>query len=237
MRLLYIFPHPDDESFGPAGAMRRQTLDGHEVHLLTLTRGGATQVRHELDLSIDAMGEVRLHELEAATAVLGLAGLHVTDLPDSGLKEMDPRAIEAVIRTEIEALQPAIVVSYPVHGISGFHDHLVCHAVVKRVFLEMKDQGADYLKRLAFFTLAESAAEQLPASKFNLKTSPPDLIDCVVDAGEAGQAAFFRALDCYATYRETIRRSNVRNIVTRKISFEIFQEAHEPPLTDLTDGI
>ena len=46
-----------------------------------------------------------------------------------------------------------MLVSYPVHGISGFHDHLVMHAVAKRVYLDLKDQGATYLKRLAFFTV------------------------------------------------------------------------------------
>ena len=46
MRILYIYPHPDDESFGPAGVMAKQRREGHEVHLLTLTRGGATRQRH-----------------------------------------------------------------------------------------------------------------------------------------------------------------------------------------------
>ncbi len=36
MRILYIFPHPDDESFGPARAMAAQRRQGHDVYLLTL---------------------------------------------------------------------------------------------------------------------------------------------------------------------------------------------------------
>ena len=45
MTILYVYPHPDDESFGPAGVMHKQRRDGHAVHLLTLTRGGATKQR------------------------------------------------------------------------------------------------------------------------------------------------------------------------------------------------
>ena len=45
MTLLYVFPHPDDESFGPGPALARQVREGHAVHLLTLTKGGATKVR------------------------------------------------------------------------------------------------------------------------------------------------------------------------------------------------
>ncbi|MFC1733666.1 PIG-L deacetylase family protein, partial [candidate division KSB1 bacterium] len=38
MTFLYIYPHPDDESFGSAHAMSKQLRQGHEVYLLTLTR-------------------------------------------------------------------------------------------------------------------------------------------------------------------------------------------------------
>ena len=47
MRILYIFPHPDDESFGPAPVIKAQVDQGHEVFLLTLTRGGAAEIHRE----------------------------------------------------------------------------------------------------------------------------------------------------------------------------------------------
>jgi len=148
MKILYIFPHPDDESFGPARAMSKQKRQGHEVYLLTLTRGGATRQRFKYGYSIEEMGEVRYREMLEVGKVLDLGGLTILDLPDSGLKEMDPRKIEKAISEEIERIQPQVVVTYAVHGISGFHDHLVSHAVVKRVFVQMKEK-APWLKRLA----------------------------------------------------------------------------------------
>lgn len=237
MRILYILPHPDDESFGPAAAIHTEVLGGHEVHLLTLTKGGATKVRFKMGLSIEKMGDIREKELENAANELGITELTVLDLPDSGFKEMDPREIEAVVQQHIEKVQPQILVTYPVHGVSGFHDHLVCHAVVKRVFLEMKENGADYLKRLAFLALTEDVVPEISKSRFNLNASPPELIDCVVNVSEESHAAFHRALDCYVTYQETIDQSNVRNMVTRKVAFEIFQERFDPPLNSLTEQI
>ena len=159
MRILYIFPHPDDESFVPARAMSAQVRAGHEVALLTLTKGGATKERHRLGYTVEQMGVVRYREMLEVAKVLGLSDLTVLDLPDSGLKELDPRRIETVVAEHIKRIRPDIVVSYPVHGISGFHDHLVAHAVVKRVYVQLRDRGADYLKRLAFFTLTEDQAE------------------------------------------------------------------------------
>jgi LmbE family N-acetylglucosaminyl deacetylase len=130
MNILYIYPHPDDESFGPAAVMAKHRRLGHDVHLLTLTKGGATKVRHDLGLSIAEMGEVRHKEMLDVEKTLGLSGMRVLDLPDSGLKEMDPRIIEKIVAEEIMRVRPNVLVSYPVHGISGFHDHLVAHAVV-----------------------------------------------------------------------------------------------------------
>src|SRR5215218_1818842 len=106
MRILYIFPHPDDESFGPAPVMRQQADKDHEVFLLTLTRGGATKVRHKLGLSVEQMGEIRYREMLQVEKVLRLAGMTVLDLPDSGLQEMDPREIEKIVAVHIEQIQP-----------------------------------------------------------------------------------------------------------------------------------
>lgn len=140
MTLLYVFPHPDDESFGPAPAIARQRRQGHNVCLLTLTRGGATKERHRYGYTVEQMGEVRHREMQAVAEVLDLTDLTVCDLPDSGLKHMDPRKIENVIRHHLATIQPDVLITYPVHGISGFHDHLVSHAVVKRLFCELRDE-------------------------------------------------------------------------------------------------
>ena len=181
MKILYIFPHPDDESFGPAHAMSKQRREGHEVYLLTLTKGGATKQRFKYNYSIEEMGEVRRKEMLDVAKVLDLSELKVLDLPDSGLKEMDPREIENVIRKEIERLKPDVIVTYAVHGISGFHDHLVSHAVVKRLFVEMKEE-VTFLKRLAFFTVTEEEAAK--QKHFKISGSKDDEIDVIYEVDD-----------------------------------------------------
>ncbi|MCI0444967.1 PIG-L family deacetylase [bacterium] len=237
MRILYIFPHPDDESFGPAPVIKAQVDQGHEVFLLTLTRGGATKVRHKLELSVSQMGEIRYQEMLKVQKVLQLKGMTVLDLPDDGLKELDPREIEKVAGEHIEKIQPQIIVTYPVHGVSGFHDHLVTHAVVKRVYLELRDQGESYLKRLAFITIPNKVTEPVQAGNFVMKQSDPSLIDCEVALDSEAQDVLKAALSCYETYREIVEKSGVIQRVGDKVYFEIFGEDHKPPLSDLTAGI
>lgn len=238
MKLLYIFPHPDDESFGPAGAMDVQLKQGHEVHLLTLTKGGATKQRFKLGLSIEEMGEVRYQEMLDVEETLGLSSMTVLDLPDSGLKYLDPRKIEEIVADHMAKIQPDIIVTYPVHGISGFHDHLVTHAVVKRVYLEMKDQGHTFLKRLAFFTIKDSGDPQFKKGDvFRVKQSSAEEIDCTVKLQDDNIQALKNALACYKTYQEVIKNARVIEEIGDTIYFEIFGERHHPPLHDLTLGL
>jgi len=233
MRILYVFPHPDDESFGPALAISKQRREGREVHLLTLTKGGATKQRRKYGYSVEEMGEVRHKEMLNVAKVLDLSGMKVLDMPDSGLKEMDPRDIERVVTAEIERLKPAVVVTYAAHGISGFHDHLIAHAVVKRAFCELRDK-APYLKRLAFFTITEEEAERAP---FHLNASKPEEIDCVIEVDEIDVRNCNKALDCYMTYQDTVDKMGVRDFLKDGVVFEIFQERHEPPLADLFENL
>jgi len=232
MRILYIFPHPDDESFGPARAISAQVRTGHQVSLLTLTRGGATKQRHRLGYSIEEMGAARFEEMQHVAEVLSLADLTVLDLPDSGLKSLDPRVIEEVVADHIERVRPDMLVTYPVHGISGFHDHLVTHAIVKRVFVSLLDLGASYLKRLAFFTLTEEQAGT-GSGAHRLSGSTDAEIDCLMTVDDEDMDAFRRALDCYITYREMIEKTGIRESIDRTVAFEFFGESFDPPVDDL----
>src|SRR4029450_12301543 len=90
MRILYIFPHPDDEAFGPSRAMAAQGRQGHDVYLLTLTRGEATKVRHKFGWSLEQMGEARYRELLAVRDTLDLSDVRVLNLRDGGLKKVGP---------------------------------------------------------------------------------------------------------------------------------------------------
>lgn len=233
MRLLYVFPHPDDESFGPALAISAQRRAGHEVYLLTLTRGGATRQRHRLGLSIDEMGALRFEEMKKVERVLDLNGMDVLDYPDGKLKEINPRELELVIKGHIASVRPEIVVTYPVHGISGFHDHLVTHAVVKGSFCDLRESEA-WLRRLAFFTLAPSP---VPDPLFPLHTSSEEEIDCAVDVDDTDVETAAKALALYESYQETIAQADPLGRTGKTVFFEIFGERHDPHLRELTAGL
>lgn len=232
--LLYIFPHPDDESFGPAPAIARQVEAGHDVHLLTLTRGEATTQRLRYGYSREEMGAIRYREMQRVAQALRLTSLTVLDLPDLGLAEMCPCALEEQVRARIEQVRPDVVVTYPVHGISGHPDHLVTHAVVKRVYCRLRQEEAEYARRLAFFTLSPASEDRRPG---HLRHSRERDIDAVVTFGAEHRARAEEALACYETYQEVVQAHDPLQVVADGVHFELFQEHHDPRLTDLLDAL
>ena len=235
MKALYIFPHPDDESFGPAAGISRQVRAGHSVSLLTLTRGGATKQRHKFGYTVEEMGAVRFREMQAVAGVLGLNPMIVLDFPDSGLKELDPREMERTIERHILDIEPDVIVTYPVHGISGFHDHLVTHAVVKRLFLSLRERDGYRPRRLAFFTIGERTAAAI--EHFKLNYSAIDDIDCIVPVEAEDTERMRRALECYETYRDVIEATGIGDSIGDEVYYELFQERFEPKLTGLFDQL
>jgi hypothetical protein len=99
--------------------------------------------------------------------------------------------------------------------------------VVKRAYVELRER-ASYLKRRA-----EEAAEA--SELFHLTGSKAADIDVVMTVDEVDAERQRQALDCYVTYRETIEKAGARRSIPREAVFEIYQEAHDPPLDDLLD--
>jgi hypothetical protein len=112
---------------------------------------------------------------------------------------------------------------------------LVAHAVVKRAYVELRER-APYLKRLAFWTIpAEVAAGA--SELFHLTGSKAEDIDVVMTVDEMDVEKQRQALDCYITYQQTIEAAGARRNIPREAVFEIYQEAYDPPLEGLFDGL
>jgi hypothetical protein len=112
----------------------------------------------------------------------------------------------------------------------------MCHreAVVKRAYVELRER-VDYLKRLAFYTITEEEAAR--SEWVDLTGSKAEDIDVLTTVDEVDVEAMRRALDCYLTYAEAIEASGIKRNIPREAVFELYQEAHDPPLESLLDGL
>ena len=101
--------------------------------------------------------------------------------------------------------------------------------------MELRER-VDSLKRLVFWTIrAEEAAEA--SELFHLTGSKAEDIDVVMKVDEVDVEKQQQALDCYVTYRETIEKAGARRNIPREAVFEIYQEAHDPPLPKLCERL
>jgi N-acetylglucosamine malate deacetylase 2 len=48
---------------------------------------------------------------------------------------------------------------------------------------------------------------------------------------------FRKALDCYETYQQVIEESNVKELATSNVAFEIFGESFDKKLAFLAEGL
>jgi LmbE family N-acetylglucosaminyl deacetylase len=232
---LYVFPHPDDECFGPVPGLVQQRRNGHEVHLLTLTRGEATSQRERLGYSKAEMAEVRYEEMQAVADVLDLSSLTVLEYPDGRLGELNPLVLEEEVGEHLHDTEPDVVITYPVHGISGHPDHLVTHAVVKRVACALRRDGAAMPRRLAFYTLPPAPEDADRPS--HLHHSPPELIDCTLPVNEHDLETGREALYRYETYHSVIEKHRPLESIRDHLSYELFGESHDPSLSSLLEAL
>lgn len=139
--ILFVFAHPDDESFGNAGTMLLANAMGLRTGLVCATRGEAGEISDETRAHPQILGAVREHELRRAMALAHLDELRVLPYRDSGMagtpENNDPRALTNANRDEVTAfivaairdLRPEAVVTFGADGIYGHPDHVFIGSV------------------------------------------------------------------------------------------------------------
>ena len=128
-RLLAVLAHPDDESLGVGGTLAKYAADGVDVFLITATRGEAGQFRghrrgHAQHPGPEALGTIRLAELRAAAAALGVSEVSLLDYEDQHLDRANAREAVRRIAARLRTVRPQVVVTFGPDGAYGHPDHI-----------------------------------------------------------------------------------------------------------------
>ncbi len=123
MRILAIFAHPDDESYGPAGTLAKYALNGHQVSLVTLTQGEAGSLGEAKKMGPKKLAQTRVQELTCAVKELHIQDFSVFNLPDKGLERIPAEEGIYLVMQEIRRVNPEVVITFHQEGISGHPDH------------------------------------------------------------------------------------------------------------------
>ncbi|MVP00523.1 PIG-L deacetylase family protein [Paenibacillus lutrae] len=128
--LLFIFAHPDDESFACGGTMAKYADQGHAVHLVCATSGCKGKTGGYTFTCREEVARFRESELQLAAGVLGLQEVCFCRYPDGGLAEVDEDELASHIADLILKLQPQLIVTFPPDGVTGHPDHIAVSKAV-----------------------------------------------------------------------------------------------------------
>jgi LmbE family N-acetylglucosaminyl deacetylase len=127
LKLMAVFAHPDDEAFGTGGTLTRYAAEGHDVYLVTATRGEAGQIV-EPDLATSAnLPYVREQELRCACQIYGVNPPRFLDYQDGQLPIVNQgQAVGRLVRL-IRDLKPQVLITFGPDGIYGHYDHIAVY--------------------------------------------------------------------------------------------------------------
>lgn len=126
-RLMTIFAHPDDESFGVAGTMARATRTGHPVAVVCATRGEEGKIADPSLATPENLGQVREQELRTAVAAVGVSDVVFLDYIDGHLAEADQDEALGKVVAQIRRFRPDVVITFDPKGGYGHVDHMAIH--------------------------------------------------------------------------------------------------------------
>ena len=125
LRLLAVFPHPDDETLGLGGTFAKYSAEGVETYLVCATRGERGWSDSTApDPGLEAVGRIRELELRCAANHLGLKEVSFLDLVDGDVDQADPMEAITRIAAHIRRIKPQVVVTFPPDGAYGHPDHI-----------------------------------------------------------------------------------------------------------------
>lgn len=186
-KLCAVFAHPDDESFSAGGTLARYSQEGVECTLITATRGEGGEVGSS-GVDKKDLGSWREGELHRAAEALGVHQVRILGLPDGALPERGDD-LSAAIGEMLREIQPQVVITEDVHGITGHPDHM---AVTRAVVRAVDALGAAGPLKLYEHVLPQSAAPEF------LNRTPDDYITTAIDV-EAWRDRLLAALRAHGS--------------------------------------
>lgn len=133
-RLLVVFPHPDDETFGVSGTIATHIKNGTPVTYACLTLGEmGRNMGNPLIANRETLPLIRREELKKAAATLGIEDLRMLGYRDKTIEFEEEEKLISEIGAIIDEVNPSLIISfYPGYSVHPDHDATGA-AVVKAV--------------------------------------------------------------------------------------------------------
>jgi LmbE family N-acetylglucosaminyl deacetylase len=189
-KILFVFPHPDDETMMAGGLISTLAkYNAENVHTLVLTKGEKGD--EILKLKPDQLAEVRSVEYQKAMRKLGVKSQNTTilDLGDGKLAGKVHEAVD-LVKEYIQQNSIDVVVTYERWGVYGHKDHVAAAKIIKNIKVKMPNL------RTFYATVTDKMAK-----KYDLKSHIKDLSLEEYEENTKPSVGFFVPLGLWGKYR------------------------------------
>jgi N-acetylglucosamine malate deacetylase 2 len=125
-KIFAIYPHPDDETFGKAGALALHAKEGADITLVCATLGQmGRRMGKPFFANRETLSKIREKELREACDAIGIKDLRLWRMQDKTLQFEDPEELADQVEAVLKEVKPELVYTYyPKHGVHPDHDAL-----------------------------------------------------------------------------------------------------------------
>lgn len=145
MKFLFVFAHPDDETFSSGGTIAKLSKK-HKVILITATKGEAGEPGNPPITTRDKLGIVREKELRDAAKVLGIKRIHFLGYIDGKLRYARNKKLENKILSIFKVEKPDTIITFEKGGGSNHPDHKTISKATTKVFSEYKNLANKHVR-------------------------------------------------------------------------------------------
>jgi LmbE family N-acetylglucosaminyl deacetylase len=143
-KIVGIFAHPDDESFGPSGTLALLAKE-NAVYLICVTNGDAAEGKPNSTLA-----EIRKEELESSAKIIGVKKVFFLNFSDGTLSNNIYHHVAESIQEVLDAIQPELIITIEPRGVSGHLDHIAVSMISSFVF-----QKVSYAKEIWYQCISD----------------------------------------------------------------------------------
>jgi LmbE family N-acetylglucosaminyl deacetylase len=225
-RVACVFAHPDDDTYGVAGALALHAGSDLEITVVMTTSGEAGLIADPSLATRERLGVVREEEDRQAWRALELdPRIHFLRHPDGGVENVPREELVAEYASILQDAGPDVVITFGPDGVTAHSDHVVVGAAATEAFHAVRAAGADGFARLLHVGIPQSSLNRFnellrqrglepidPTQDFQPRGIPDQTIGVVVDCSTV-----------YERKLEALRRHRTQAEL-QDVPFELWRE-------------
>lgn len=146
MKFMFVFAHPDDETFSSGGTIAKLVLNNHKVNLITATKGEAGEPGNPPITTREKLGEVREKELRRAAKILGISNIFFLGFIDGKVRYVKTKKLQGKILSILKKENPDVVITFDKGGGSNHPDHKAVSKATTAIFKEYKNISKKHVR-------------------------------------------------------------------------------------------